>query len=748
VFLKTTSFLIPLAIIALAAMLRFVPQVYEPFSLLSFDLYQWLAPRSYEDAPVRIVEIDDQSLAEVGQWPWPRTAIAELVDKLAAAGAAAIAFDIVFAEPDRLSPKTLGAALSRRATGREVAELIAGLPDTDAILAQAMAAANNVVAGHILVDDAATRTPAQKAGISFSGPDPFVHVKRFAGAVSNLPPIEAAARGGGFLNHDPERDRIVRRVPLLLAINKGEQAPVVYPSLGAESLRVALGASGYLAKGVGASGETGFGQNTGMVALRLGKDPIPTDQQGRVWLHYTGREVDHATRYVSAKDVLGDRVDTNKIKGCIVFVGVTFAGSNDFVATPLQAVVSGVEIHAQLVEQVLQKHFLVQPDWAFGAETLFLAGIGILLVFIIPALGALLGAVVGASSIALAIGASLYAFTVHHLLLDPVYAALVLVLVYGASSLLGYMRTEAQQRAIRNAFTNYMSPELVDELAAHPEKLVLGGEIRTMTLMFCDVRGFTTISEGLSAQELTTFMNSFLSPMTEIIMQNKGYIDKYIGDCIMAFWNAPLDDPDHAESALQAAQGMRRRLVELNTAWEAAALAAGKKHIPLRIGIGINSGECCVGNMGSDLRKNYSVLGDTVNLASRLEGQGKTYHVDLVIGDETAALVPHWPLVEMDLVAVKGKSQAVRIFTMLAEAEPMPKGVKAEAPASYQEHLRLLAAYRTQDWRGALTIIGNGIGQALPQLEGFYELYRERIQHFIEAPPPANWDGVYVAKEK
>jgi adenylate cyclase len=308
------------------------------------------------------------------------------------------------------------------------------------------------------------------------------------------------------------------------------------------------------------------------------------------------------------------------------------------------------------------------------------------------------------------------------------------------ATLLGHHHTERRQREIRQAFSRYMSPHFVDELARNPEKLKLGGEIRQMTIMFCDIRGFTTISEGMSAEELTHYMNGFLSPMTEIITEHKGTIDKYIGDCIMAFWNAPLDDPDHARNAVAAAQDMRKKLVELNREWEAAALASGGVYRPLRIGIGINTGECCVGNFGSHQRFDYSLLGDPVNLASRLEGLGKLYGVDLIIGEETASRIDEPGLIELDLVAVKGKSQAVRIFTL----PPHP----IEAEQFLARHNALLAAYRRRDWEGALALLNDRGLTEEPVLAPVYDLFRERIEQLQVEPPPNDWDGVFVAQEK
>jgi adenylate cyclase len=251
------------------------------------------------------------------------------------------------------------------------------------------------------------------------------------------------------------------------------------------------------------------------------------------------------------------------------------------------------------------------------------------------------------------------------------------------------LRTEARQREIRSAFSRYMSPHYVEELAAHPEKLVLGGETREMTIMFCDIRGFTTRAEGMGARTLTSFMNSFLSPMTEIITEQKGTIDKYIGDCIMAFWNAPLDDPEHAKNTVRTAQMMRRQLVELNRGWDAEAQASGKPFRPVQIGIGINTGECVVGNFGSQQHFDYSLLGDPVNLASRLEGLGK----------ETARRLDDPELIEVDLVAVKGKTEACRVYTL------PPKRI--EEKLFIKQHSALLGAYRRQDWAAALHLLND-----------------------------------------
>jgi class 3 adenylate cyclase/CHASE2 domain-containing sensor protein len=404
----------------------------------------------------------------------------------------------------------------------------------------------------------------------------------------------------------------------------------------------------------------------------------------------------------------------------------------------------GIQIHAHAIAQFLQHR--QQNRLTLPLEILLLLGFA--------AMGTLLGSfdistsrrygAAGAILVALFAsgGALFYERSILIPLLEP---SLALLLATWATEAITGAEAKKQRAFINSAFARYLNPQLVKQLSADPGKLQLGGESRDMTLLFCDIRGFTTISEKFDAQGLTRFINRFLTPMTDLILAHQGTIDKYMGDAIMAFWNAPLDDADHARHACLAALQMRVRLDELNQQWRSEAEQAGQSFIEVHIGIGLNSGLCCVGNVGSDQRFDYSVLGDDVNLASRLEGQSKTYGVDIVIGENTAQAVGDLAILELDSIKVKGKTKPVRIFALVGD-----QSLAMDENFRYlkAEHDAMLIAFRQQDWQGAATHLEHCREQAPPLMMGLYNLYEERIASYLAAPPPIDWDGVYVALTK
>jgi adenylate cyclase len=706
------------------------------FRLSVFDEFLRLKPRVYEPTPVRIVDIDDDSLARFGQWPWPRTLLAKLVNRLGELGVATVAFDILFIEPDRTSPARLIEDMEGIAPDDPLIARFAKMSDHDQIFASAIGR-SRVVLGFAPRAKEHSRLPETKATFAIAGDDPLSWVPHFRAAASSLAVLETAAAGNGVLGTLPERDGISRRIPLIAAI--GDR---LYPSLGADALRVAQGARTYVIKSTGASGVTAFGEHAGVSSIKIGRVVVPTSADGTVWVHFTPHQPE---RFVPASKILDGTADPDLIKDNIVLVGTTAEGLKEFRPTPLDAAAAGVEMHAQLIEQMLLGDSVERPNWARGAEAAFMLGIGLVLLVLLPRVGPKWTALLGLVAVAPAIGGSWYAYAEYNWLIDPVSPSVVALLVYLSSSTVMFVRTETERRQVRHAFGRYLAPAVIEQLAEHPERLTLGGELREMTLMFSDVRNFTTIAEGLDAHGLTSFLNRYLTPMTDAIMSSRGTVDKYMADGIMAFWNAPLDDPAHAQHACRAALAMRSQLARLNDRWRAEAAAEDRPFREVRAGIGLNTGECVVGNLGSDQRFDYSVLGDDANVASRLEGQTKTYLVDIIIGERTAEQAPQFALLELDLIQVVGKTKPVRIFFLFGDESV----ASTEAFASLAcAHGSMIAAYRGRQWAEALAQLEICRNQAPDILRGFYLLYEERIANLVASPPPPAWDGVFEALTK
>jgi adenylate cyclase len=703
---------------------------------LVFDAYQRLDPLAFDPSlPVRIVDIDEDSLKAIGQWPWPRTVLADLVNKLAQGGAAAIGFDMVFPEPDRMSPANTLRYWPDTEALAGLREEIEKLPSNDQVFAEAIGNAP-VVLGFIAAPQG-TSMPEVKAGFAHGGDDPKLFAPHYPGAAASLKELQDPAQGSGSLNWIPEHDQIIRRMPMMVTVGD-----TLYPSFAADMLRLAQGASTYVVKSSGASGEKAFGEKTGIVKIRVGDFEVPTEANGQMWIRFTPESKE---RYLPAWKVLNGEVGKEDLEGRILLIGTSAAGLLDLRATPLEASVPGVSLHAQAIEQILQGAFLQRPDFATAAELFYILALGILIAFLIYRLGALGSAVVGGAAVATVIGISWYAFDTLGWLVDPIYPAIALTAIYLVGTLVIFLRTERERNRVRHAFSHYMAPALVERLADDPSRLKLGGETRDMTLLFSDVRGFTTISEGLDAEELTRFLNSLFTPLSNIILDEQGTIDKFMGDAVMAFWNAPLDDKSHPSHACNAALRMMREMETLNERWREEAEAKGRPYRPVRLGIGLNTGVCCVGNLGSETRFDYSVIGDNVNVASRLEGQSKTYDVGTVVGESTTARAPDFAFLELDLLKVKGKTEATRIFALLGDnaLKRSPDFIRLS-----ERHAEFLSRYRAQDWDAAeaLSLECENLNGA--RLDRLYTLYRERIAFFRMNPPPPQWDGTAEALSK
>ena len=719
-------------LLALLAVRVWDPAPVEAVRLRTFDAFQNLKPRTPHPAkPVMIVDIDEDSLRELGQWPWARTVVAELVTKLTAAGALVIAFDIVFAEPDRLSPARVADTLTQ--LDENTRGTLRTLPSNDEVLATAMRA-SRVILGQTALGAPVPwpdKDPPPHTGIGKFGPDPARFLPNFPGILRNVPILEHAAVGRGLFTILPERDGIVRRVPMVVRAEGTE-----VPTLTLEILRVLTGGDSILMRS----------DEAGVRSLRLPGLEMQTDPHGQVWIHFSPHD---RSRFLSAKDVVAGRFAPEQVANKIVLVGTSAIGLLDIKTTPLERAMAGVEVQAQVLESALTGQGLSAPSYAAAIEILVTVAIALSIILFAPILGAvpllLFGAVVAACIAA----ASWLRFANSGLLIDATFPLTASFLVYLTLVFANYFREQADRNRIRSAFGQYLSPALVEQLAQNPEKLKLGGEERIMTIMFSDVRGFTTISEFYKTdpQGLTALMNRFLTPLTNAILERRGTIDKYMGDAIMAFWNAPLDDDRQEVNAAQAALDMLARMNALNALRKVEAESGGHPVLPLDVGIGINTGPCVVGNMGSNLRFDYSVLGDTVNLASRLEGQSKFYGLKTVLGQSTAAAIQgSYPVLEVDLIQVKGKKEPERVFTLLGDAAVRGS---AEFQTLARTHAEMLARYREREWDGAEAALNASreVGRALG-IGGLYDLYTERIASFRAEPPPVDWAGVYVATSK
>jgi adenylate cyclase len=553
----------------------------------------------------------------------------------------------------------------------------------------------------------------------------------FPGLLRNVPVLEHAAAGRGLFTIKPERDGIVRRVPMIMQA-QGQ----TMPSLTFEMLRVATGSGTILIKA----------EKAGIKSIGVKGLQIPTDHNGQIWVHYARND---ASIYVPAINVLEKNVAPDMIAGKLVLIGTSAVGLNDIKTTPVSRAMPGVEIHAQVLETTLTGEVISQPIYGIAVEFTTALLFGLLVIAFAPLFGPITLVALGAAFATGLIGTSAYFYAYHRLLIDFTYPLLSTTSIYLTLIFSSFVREQAQRRQIRSAFGQYLSPALVEQLAQSPEKLVLGGEERDMTIMFSDMRGFTSISETYKndPQGLTALMNRFLTPLTNAILSRKGTIDKYMGDAIMAFWNAPLDDKDHEVNACEAALDMLDRVDELNQAREQEAREEGRPFIPLNAGIGLNTGTCVVGNMGSDMRFDYSVFGDSVNLASRLEGQSKEYGFPIIVGSKTAlAVKDKFAILELDFIMVKGKKEPEVIYAIAGREDTAQSG---RFQRLRNLTIEMLACYRGRDWDGALAAIERGRNtDEANSLELLYRLYEARIRGFLENPPPPDWNGAFALLTK
>jgi len=749
-----------LLLVALMALRVWDPGPLETVRLKTFDFYQQLKPRPIPaDSKVVIVDLDEKSLKEVGQWPWPRSTIRDLTLKLFQLGVRVVGFDIMFPEADRMSGSLVAKSLP--GLDPQLKRQLSAMTSNDQLLGSIIKQASahwkkgfGVVVGQSglneereYLDRKPLRSKVYQRQMR-GAPKPYVWAPAFPGLLRNVLPIEKDAAGHGLLNLSPEIDGIVRRVPAFFRLDKK-----LYPTLAVEVMRVYSGRRGVIAKG----DQAGIGEVTISKKLK-----VPTDKNGRMWPYFSHTD---KSKYISAVDILNDNVDSKLIKGKMALIGTSAAGLLDIKTVPTERFIPGVEIHAQLIESVLDKLFLSRPNFSDVAEmSIALLG-GILMIILVPWIGAkwslLAFLVIGVGS-----GySSWFAFSEERMIVDAAFGILTVLLIYMTLTYTSYAAEEAERRQTRDAFSKYLSPAMVEAVVEDPTLLTLGGAKRDMTLLFCDVRGFTSISELFTAEGLTVLINKLLTPLTNIIIERKGTIDKYMGDCIMAFWNAPLDDLNHAEDGCRSALEMVAAMAPLNQRLEAEAKEEGRKHLDLKVGLGLNSGDAVVGNMGTAQRMDYSVLGDTVNTAARLEGQSKTYGVDIVLGPNTYQQVQEFATIELDLIQVKGKTVGLDIYALMGDEEVAKDPAFIAVKDAVSEMIR---EYRNQAWDkarelankvravaeaaaetevGAVLAVKAAAGERF-KLDILCDLYETRIAAYEIDPPPEDWDGVFIATTK
>lgn len=726
-----------IGLIALTLLLSVRLQDYtfvEVVRLQSFDYLQRAKPREYQKLPITIVDLDEASFRSYGQWPWPRTQVAELIDNLGKLGAVATAFDIVFAERDRLSPQRV--AEDNDTLPPEIAEQLKQMPDNEVVMAEAMKR-HRVVLGQTSVrqerDVNHEGAEIQDAGFAAIGPDPKQFIGDFPDLLQNVEDLEAAATGRGVFSIEPDIDAVFRRVPLVVAV-RGK----IRLALSAELLRIATGGESFaIRSNVG-----------GVEGVVLARKLVNTDGQGKVWPYFTPS---NPQRYVSAASILNGTVDPAKIRGHMIMVGTSAIGLEDYRLSPLGVTVPGVEIHTQVVENIMLDTMLKRPVTFDLIEMIISFIAGVLVILIVPKLGAVFSALAAIIAISGVLGLSWWRFAEHRELIDATFPIGTIIILFIITATANYIREEKERQQIRGAFGQYLSPALVDQLSDDPDRLVLGGETRELSVLFTDVRGFTGISESYkeNPEGLTKLMNRFLNVLSKPILDRNGTIDKYMGDAIMAFWNAPVDEEKHAYHAAMSALEMIKNVDELNTAREQElAGQTDEIYLPINVGVGINTGPCTVGNMGSDIRFDYTALGDTVNLASRLEGQSKPYGLPIVIGENTASVIPELATYEIDLIRVKGKNEPARIYALAGDETY----AQSDDFVSFRALNRtMLSAYRTQDWESAFEALElmEPLGEKLGiTVEDYLFIYETRIADFRANPPGKSWDGVYTATSK
>jgi adenylate cyclase len=727
--------LITLFFIGHAARYYHVPFIAQLDNIIYDARLQLTMPHGIDDSIV-ILDIDEKSLQEVARWPWPRDVMAGLIQKLFEKYQVNIvAFDVVFAEADyssgirSLEQLAQGALKDVPAYQQALRELRPKL-DNDAQFAQAIKG-RPVVLGYYLSSErdakriAAIPDPVLPKG-TFQGRN--ISFTTWTGYGGNLPQFQQNAASAGHFNPLPDDDGIIRRVPMLVELDgayyESLSLAVVRAILGFPKVEPGYAPDRFLHRGY-----------SGLEWLKVGPLTIPVDEVAATLIPFRGKK--HSFQYLSLADVLADRVPQEKLKGRIALIGTSAPGLLDLRATPVESVFPGVEVHANLIAGMLDGNLKEKPPYMLGAEVVLLLVGGVTLSLLIPILSPLIATLATLGGAALVTGLDVWIWESKDLVLPLATSVLMTAALYTMNMAYGYFVEARSKRQFTELFGQYVPPELVDEMARDPQKYNMAPRAAELTILFSDVRGFTSISEALKPEELREYINEYLTTMSGIIRsRHRGTLDKYMGDAIMAFWGAPVEDAQHARNGVLAALDMQKECKLLNEKF------AARGWPPLTIGVGLNSGNVRVGDMGSQVRRAYTVMGDPVNVASRLEGRTKGYGVGILVGEATRGKVKDVVFREVDRIKVKGKDEAVTIYE--------PLGAEGEVDRKAHDELKLwnqaLRAYRAQQWDQVEVTLLN-LQRMNPEC-GLYAAYAEKITGMRRDPPPEGWDGVTAFDEK
>ncbi|VAW55064.1 Adenylate cyclase [hydrothermal vent metagenome] len=683
------------------------------------------------DKQVVIIDIDEKSLDEIGQWPWNRNILATINDRLFDLyQIKAIGYDIVFAEPDidegaKLLDKMANGLLQNDPKFMQEYNRVMPSLQHDQRFAESLKDRKTVMGFVMDTESIKGGLPKSIAKLDKNTLKNLA-VNKPTGYTANLKMLQESAYSGGFFDNPLlDDDGVFRRVPLLQTYGDD-----LHESLSLALARVAIG-SPAIEMVVAANGES---NDLFLEWVKIGKLAIPVDQKAGVLVPYIGRQ--KSFEYISAADVLNKKVNPELLKDKIALFGTSAPGLLDLRTTPLEPAYPGVEVHANIIQGILDGRILHAPGYTQGYEFILIVLIGLILTFTLPMLSALLSTLVIVASVILLIGTNFFAWTNAQLVLPIAAPVLLVILLFALQMTYGFFVESRGKRQLAHLFGQYVPPELVEEMSIKMEDINLDGEMRQMSVLFSDVRGFTSISESLEPKELTDYINGFLTPITKVIHDNRGTIDKYMGDCVMAFWGAPLEDDQHALHALNAAVAIVERMKLLRNEF------SEKQWPEIYVGIGVNTGEMNVGNKGSEFRVDYTILGDSVNLGSRLEGLTKIYGVDIITSEFTKHDVPEFEYRELDHVRVKGKNKSVAIYEPLGLLEDISKD---ERKLLRQFHIGI-KQYRSQNWDAAEREIF-GLSQLDPERK-IYKIYLDRIMHFRENPPEKDWDGSFTHTSK